>query len=52
MEGTLVELELGLGEVVVPAELEPPQAVSPDETKAAPATKLATLIGDFMHHAP
>jgi hypothetical protein len=52
MEGTLVEVALGLGEVEVPAELEPPQAVSPDETKAAPATKLAALNGDFMHHAP
>jgi hypothetical protein len=38
--------------VEVPAELEPPQAVSPDETKAAPATKLAALTDVFMHHTP
>jgi hypothetical protein len=53
-EGALAEVELGpeLGVVVVPAEFDPPHAVSPDETKAAPATKLAALIDDFMHHAP
>jgi Protein kinase domain len=56
MEGTLIELELELvlelGEVAEPAELDPPHAVRPDETKAAPATQLATLIDDFMHHSP
>jgi hypothetical protein len=53
MDGTLAEVvELGLGEVVVPGELEPPHAVTPNETTAAPATKLAALNGDFLHHAP
>jgi hypothetical protein len=55
-EGALAELELELGlelgAVPVVPELEPPHAVSPDETKAAPATKLATLIDVFMHHLP
>jgi hypothetical protein len=53
IDGTLAEVvELGLGAVVVPAELEFPHAASPSETTAAPATKLAALNGDFMHHAP
>jgi hypothetical protein len=48
----LAELELGLGLGAVPVlpELEPPHAASTDETKAAPATKLAALIDVFMHH--
>jgi hypothetical protein len=53
MDGTLAEVvELGLGAVVVPGELEPPHAASPNETAAAPATKLTALIDVFMHHAP
>jgi hypothetical protein len=53
MDGTLAEVvELGLGEVVVPGELEFPHAASPSETTTAPATKLAALNGDFIHHAP
>jgi hypothetical protein len=52
-DGTLAEVvELGLGAVVVPGELEPPQAASPTERTAAPATQLAALIDVFMHHAP
>ena len=45
-------VEVGLGAVVVPGELEPQHAASPSETAAAPATKLTALIDVFMHHAP
>jgi hypothetical protein len=53
-EGTLAEVELGLGLGAAPVdpELEPPHAASPDDIKAAPATKLATLIDFFIRHLP
>jgi hypothetical protein len=53
-EGALAEVALGVGLDAVPVvpELEPPHAASPEETKAAPATKLATVIDVFMHTFP